>query len=107
MRKCKEGRRREKSRSHALMATSEQQYTFECTVTEGLSLQVTMLQHNIGLCVDGGIRLMGGRARPADGRVEVCYNNVWARVCDSSWSSLEAGVVCKQLGYQGLELLLH
>ena len=62
---------------------------------------IASIIYNIGLCVDGGIRLVGGRERTADGRVEVCYNNVWGRVCDSSWSNLEAGVVCKQLGYQG------
>ncbi|KAL5479344.1 hypothetical protein EMCRGX_G022857 [Ephydatia muelleri] len=67
-----------------------------------IALMVALVSWRVdGLCVDGGIRLMGGRAQTADGRVEVCYNNVWGRVCDSSWSSLEAGVVCKQLGYQG------
>eukprot|EP00731_Ephydatia_muelleri_P038389 Em0742g1a len=66
-----------------------------------IALMVALVSWRVdGLCVDGGIRLMGGRAQTADGRVEVCYNNVWGRVCDSSWSSLEAGVVCKQLGYQ-------
>ena len=59
-----------------------------------------MLKQHTGLCIDGDVRLVDGTER-TDGRVEVCYSNVWGRVCDSSWSSVEAGVVCKQLGYQG------
>uniref|UniRef100_A0A8C2SZL7 Soluble scavenger receptor cysteine-rich domain-containing protein SSC5D n=1 Tax=Coturnix japonica TaxID=93934 RepID=A0A8C2SZL7_COTJA len=32
------------------------------------------------------------------GRVEVLYNATWYGICDSSWTMLEAKVVCKQLG---------
>ena len=33
------------------------------------------------------------------GRVEVCFDEQWGSICDSHWSSAEAGVVCGQLGF--------
>ena len=50
-------------------------------------------------CIDGDIRLVGG-STAVEGRVEVCLNNVWGAVCDDSFNSEEARVVCGQLGFQ-------
>ena len=48
-------------------------------------------------CTNGdAIRLRGGSA--TSGRVEICNNDMWGTVCDASWTSLEARVVCIQLG---------
>ncbi|OXB74362.1 UNVERIFIED_CONTAM: hypothetical protein H355_002427 [Colinus virginianus] len=35
---------------------------------------------------------------PCAGRVEVLYNATWYSICEKGWSSLEAEVVCRQLG---------
>ena len=50
-------------------------------------------------CTFGQLQLAGGNV-PNEGRVEICIrNNVWGTVCDDSWGSTDATVVCRQLGY--------
>ena len=48
--------------------------------------------------MDGDVRLRGGR-NYREGRVEVCRNKQWGRVCDDEWEENESTVVCRQLGF--------
>ena len=49
-------------------------------------------------CVHGDVRLTGGTSK-YEGTVEVCVSDLWGTVCDSSWSTNDATVVCNQIGY--------
>ena len=50
------------------------------------------------LCDNGDIRLRGG-SNIYEGRVEVCWNETWGTVCDGYWSTNDANVACRQLGF--------
>lgn len=46
----------------------------------------------------GKLRLSGG-SNATEGRVEICDGAVWGTVCDNSWDSNNAQVVCRQMGF--------
>ena len=49
-------------------------------------------------CSDGDIRLEGSLSS-LEGQVEMCYDGVWGTICSHSWSTSDASVVCRQLGF--------
>jgi len=62
------------------------------------AINLYCLKLYIAPCETGQLRLAGGNI-PNEGRVEICNNNEWGTVCDESWGTADATVVCRQLGY--------
>ncbi|XP_049487654.1 macrophage scavenger receptor types I and II isoform X1 [Panthera uncia] len=48
------------------------------------------------------VRLVGGSG-PHEGRVEIFHSGHWGTVCDDHWELRGGQVVCRSLGYQGVQ----
>ena len=59
-----------------------------------------------GNLTDGRLRLTGGNSY-FEGRVEVYYNGQWGTLCDDGWSTTDAAVVCRQLGFGSSGIAFH
>jgi len=51
---------------------------------------------------DGDVKLVNGPTS-YQGTVAVYYQNAWGTICDDSWSSTDARVICKQLGHANVD----
>ena len=51
------------------------------------------------------IRLFGGKNN-SEGRLEIFRNNHWGTVCNDEFDMADGGVVCRQLGYPGVEAVV-
>ena len=51
-----------------------------------------------GVCENGDVRLADGHSQ-YEGRLEICYNEIWGTVCSNVWDSYEIKVACRELGF--------
>ena len=58
------------------------------------------------VCYKGDIRLLGGQ-NAAEGTVELCAINQWIAICGQFWTTNDAKVVCRQLGFNNSEFNSH
>ena len=49
---------------------------------------------------EGDIRLVEGSYN-WEGRVEIYWSGIWGTISDSSWTTADANVVCRQLQHSG------
>ncbi|XP_071139733.1 scavenger receptor cysteine-rich type 1 protein M130-like [Mytilus edulis] len=47
----------------------------------------------------GDLRLVGGNY-PSKGRLEIYHNSTWGTICDDGFTTPDANVACRQLGYR-------
>lgn len=40
------------------------------------------------------------------GVLQICKNSEWENVCSSDWGNLDAAVACRQLGYDGMTIVV-
>ena len=74
-----------------------QVYKELCDYFNNIFVRVTSLSL-AAPCTDGRLRLAGGNV-DNEGRVEICLNNEWGTICDDNWSTNDANVACRQLGF--------
>ena len=51
---------------------------------------------------EGDVRLVNGMTK-REGRVELFNNGHWRSICGKTWNFTDAFVVCRQLGYKGVD----
>jgi len=97
--------------SITLTATPDTGYTFSgwsgggcsgsastCNVNMSSAQNIIATFTAINACsTENALMLADGNT--TSGRLEICHNGLWGTVCDDSFSDVDAGVACRQLGY--------
>ncbi|XP_065153009.1 neurotrypsin [Paramisgurnus dabryanus] len=78
----------------------------DCSHSEDVGIHCEREGHNneipeVAVATGPLVRLVDGESR-MEGRVEVFINGQWGSVCDDGWNDINAGVVCRQLGFTGV-----
>ena len=58
---------------------------------------VTVFYFPQAQCANGELSLVDGFS-DYEGRLEMCYNNVWGTICDDYWTQSSTNVACRKLG---------
>ncbi len=74
-----------------------QSYLYSIKYSIDIKFVLFSLLFIVDVCADGALRLVGG-VNGTEGRVEICFSNVWGTVCGEMWGDRQADVVCRQLG---------
>ena len=70
---------------------------FLCTMYV-ITRYLIIVQFLLLACVNGQVMLVNG-STSSEGRVEICYDNTYGTICDDRFDIIDAGVICRQLGY--------
>ncbi|KAK3098541.1 hypothetical protein FSP39_020457 [Pinctada imbricata] len=87
-----------------VQCSGQEQDAFQCNVNFNVTPECGTDKLDAGvICYNGSgmsIRLVGG-SNSNEGRVEVSRDGQWGTICDNSWTTYDAHVVCRQVGFAG------
>ena len=78
-----------------------QNFPFKSNIYLYIMYVVTLLpSHFVYVAIPTGSVRLTASTSSSSGIVEV-YINSWVTICPSQWDNTDAGVVCRELGYEG------